>query len=76
MSRAKFDVGSAVPELVRVLAESQDYSEPRKKAAAALLHHVKKSREARDQVKRAIAGVALDPQRKEVKRFLDKLSNL
>jgi hypothetical protein len=76
MSQAKHDIGPAVPELVRVLASGQDYDHPRTEAAKALLHHAKKSREARDQVKRAIAGVVLDPQRKEVKRFLDRLSDL
>lgn len=76
MSRARFDIGPAVPELVRVLATSQDYDEPRKKAASALLHHAKRSPEARDQVERAIAGVALETRRKEVKRFLDNISDL
>jgi hypothetical protein len=76
MSRAKHDIGLAVPQLVRVLASAQDYAEPRKAAARALLHHAKKSRVACDQVKRAVASVKLDPQRKEVKRFLDRLSGL
>jgi HEAT repeat protein len=76
MSRARHDIGLAVPQLLRVLASGQDYAEPRKAAARALLHHAKKSRVACDQVKQAIASVKLDHQRKEVKRFLDRLSGL
>jgi hypothetical protein len=76
MSRARFDIGPAVSGLVRLLASSQDYDEPRKEAAKALLHHARKSPEARVRVIEAIAAATLDPERKEVKRFLDKLHGL
>ena len=76
MSRAKFDIGPAIPELMRLLGDSSDNDEPRKKAASALLNHAKKSPQACDQVRKAIRRVKLEPQRKEVKRFLDKLSDL
>jgi hypothetical protein len=76
MSRGRYDIGRAVADLVRVLASRQDYSEPRKEAARALLHHARKSPEARDHVIEALAVAKLDPERKEVKRFLDKLQGL
>lgn len=76
MSRAKHDIGPAVSDLVRVLAGGGEYSEPRKEAAKALLHHARKSSTGRDQVGRAVAAVALDDRRKEVKRFLDQLGEL
>jgi hypothetical protein len=76
MSRAKYEIGPAVSDLARVLASSQDYDEPRKEAAKALLHHARKSPEARDRVIEAIAVEKPDPKRKEVKRFLDKLDEL
>jgi hypothetical protein len=73
MSRAKHDIGPAVPDLVRVLTGSGEYNEPRKEAAQALLHHSRKSGACRDQVRRAVARVTLDARRKEIKRFLDQL---
>jgi hypothetical protein len=76
MSRAKHDIGPAVPDLVRVLAKDDEYNEPQKESAKALLHHAKKSEEGRDQVRRAVAKVTLDIQRKEIKRFLDQLGEL
>lgn len=76
MSRARYDIGPAVSDLARVLANRQDYNEPRKEAAKALLHHARKSPEARHRVIEALALVKLDPAQKEVKRFLDKLHGL
>jgi hypothetical protein len=76
LSRAKYDIGPAVPDLVRVLTTDQEYDEPRKEAAKALLHHARKSQGGRDQVRRTIAGVTLDSRKKEIKRFLDQLERL
>jgi len=67
------DIGPAVSDLARLLASRQDYDEPRKQAAKALLHRARKSPEARDRVIEALAIVKLDSARKEVKRFLDRL---
>lgn len=76
MSRARHDIGAAVPDLVRVLIRKDEYNEPQKEAAKALLHHARKSPEGCDQVRRAIAGKALDKQRKEIQRFLEQLDRL
>jgi len=76
LSRARLDIGPAVPDLVRVLSEGDDYDEPRKEAAKALLHHARKSPEGRKQVHRAVQGTALDPGRREVRRFLEQLGDL
>jgi hypothetical protein len=76
MSRAKHDLGPAVPDLVGMLTNGHEYSAPRKEAAKALLHHAKKSQEGRNQVRRAVAAVTLDVRKKEIKRFLDQLGGL
>jgi hypothetical protein len=76
MSRAKHDIGPAVPDLVRVLASRDEYNEPQKESAKALLHHARKSQEGRDQVRRAVTGVTLETGRKEITRFLDQLGDL
>jgi hypothetical protein len=76
LSRAKKDIGSAVPDLVRVLVGGDEYNEPRKEAARALLHHARKSPGGHNQVRGAVARAKLDSRRKEVKRFLDQLGEL
>lgn len=76
LSRAKFDIGPAVPDLVSMLVGGDDYNEPRKEAAKALLHHARKSPKARDQVRKEVQSVSLDTSRREVRRFLDQLGEL
>ena len=76
LSRAKLDIGPAVVDLVRVLSGGDDYDEPRKEAAKALLHHARKSPKGRDQVCKAVRSAALDTGRREVRRFLDQLGAL
>jgi hypothetical protein len=76
LSRARQDIASAVPNLVRVLVGGDEYSEPRKEAARALLHHARKSPGGRDQVRRAVAQAKLNTRWKEVKRFVDQLGEL
>lgn len=73
MSRGKHDIGPAVSELVRILAASDDYDQPRKEAASALLDYVKRSSEALRHVRRAIREKRFNLEQKEVKRFLEKL---
>lgn len=77
LSRAKYDIGPAVADLARVLAGgNDDYNEPRKEAAKALLHHARKSPEGCEQVRRAIRGTPPDAGRREVRRFLDQLGEV
>lgn len=59
-----------------VLSKHQDYSEPRKEAIKALLHHARKSRAGLDQVRQAAAAAPLDSSQKEIKRFIDQLGDL
>jgi len=75
-SRAKFDIGPAVSTLVKVLKPDQDYDEPAKEAAKALLHFARKSTQNRERVRAAVAKARLDPEHKVVQRFLDKLQEL
>ncbi len=76
LSRCKHDIGPAVPELVWLLTDPEEYNEPRKKAAGALIHYAKKSADNRDQVKESVREVNLDLKRKEIRRFLDELGSL
>ncbi|HND55861.1 MAG TPA: hypothetical protein PLV92_25770, partial [Pirellulaceae bacterium] len=73
MTRAKFDIGSAVPELVAVLQTPDAYSELLRAATGALLHHAKKSSDARSQVRAALAKVRLDLSLKPIKKFVDEI---
>ena len=74
MARAKHDMGAAVSDLVLMLAVNDDYDQPRKEAASALLNYAKQSKEAR--VRWAIRDAPLDVQRKEITRFLKRLGDL
>jgi hypothetical protein len=76
LSRAKYDIGPAVPDLVGLLTKEQDYSEPRKEAVKALLHHARKSRAGLDQVRQTAAGARLDSGKREIKRLMDQLGAL
>jgi HEAT repeat protein len=78
LSRSKHDIGSAVPDLVRLLKKeaNSDYSEVRKQAAGAILHHAKKSAANAIQVKQAVEGANLDSRRKEIHKFVNQLAAL
>jgi hypothetical protein len=76
MSRSKHDIGPAVPELVQSLKHDEDWEEPRRNSAGALLHHAKKSADNAQQVRRCVRRVRLDSRRREIKRFLEQLANL
>jgi hypothetical protein len=76
LSRAKYDIGPAVPDLVKALAGGGDYDEPQKEAAKALLHHARKSSKGCEQVRGAVRATTLDTGRREVRRFLDQLGEL
>ena len=76
ISRSKHDIGVAVPELVQLLADNDDWNDPRKNAAGALLHHAKKSTENREQVMQCLGVVQLDPKYKEIRRLQEGLVSL
>jgi len=48
LSKQRYDISDAVANLTHVLASADDYSEPRKMAAGALLHYAGKNDENRD----------------------------
>ena len=76
LSRSKHDIGIAVPDLVLLLADAGDWSEPRKQAAGALLHHARKSAHHAAAVKSLVAATRLDEHRQEIGRFLAGLAKL
>ena len=76
LSRHKHDIGAAVPDLVKMLTETEDYNKPRMNAAGALLHHAKKSTDNASAVKTSVRAVALAGNQKKIKRFLDELARL
>jgi hypothetical protein len=76
LSRHKHEIGSAVPELVQLLTDDEEWDGPRKNAAGALLHHARKSAANAKQVNERVKSVCLDLKRKEIKRFLEQLASL
>jgi hypothetical protein len=76
LSRFKHDIGPAIAGLARLLADRDEYNEPRKRAAGALLHHARKSAKNAAEVKQQVKKVGLDSDFKEVKRFLEQLGKL
>jgi hypothetical protein len=76
ITRAKLDISAAVPELVKALQHKEDWNEPRKNAAAALLHHAKKSAENAQEVRKLVRAASLDSKRKEIKNFLADLASV
>lgn len=74
LSRYKHDVSSAVPELVWLLTDTEEYNEPRKKAAGALVHHARKSPENTKVVKAQVQSVVLDKSRREIRKFIEELA--
>jgi len=76
LSKQRYDISDTVTNLAHVLASADDYSDPRKFAAGALIHHARKSAEDRDVVRRSVACESLDAGRKEIARFLNELGEL
>ncbi|MHC4405612.1 MAG: hypothetical protein ACYTG0_38695 [Planctomycetota bacterium] len=76
LSRHKVDIGSAIPELVWLLTDDEEYNGLRKNAAGALIHHAKKSPDNATQVTECARGVTLNQEDKEIKRFVDQLASL
>jgi hypothetical protein len=76
MTRAKLDISPAVPALVEALKHNEDWNEPRKNAAGALLHYAKISAENAKEVRKLAKAVSLDSKRKEIKNFLAHLANM
>jgi hypothetical protein len=76
ISRAKHEIGDAVPELVQLLADDEDWNDPRKNAVGALLHHAQKTRGNLEQVRRCLKRVRLDPENKQIHRFLEQLAGM
>ena len=77
ISRSRRDIGIAVPELVQLLADNDDWNDPRKNAVGALLHHAKKSSQNREQVMQCIKMVQLDLKKyKEIRRLEEGLASL
>jgi len=76
ITRNKQDIGVAVPELVQLLADNDDWNDPRKNAAGALLHHAKKSSQNREQVMQCLKMVQLDPKYKEIHRLQEGLASM
>lgn len=76
ISRSQRDIGIAVPQLMQLLADDDDWNNPRKNAAGALLHHAKKSSQNREQVLRSLQMVQLNPLNKEIRRFQEGLASM
>lgn len=76
ISRSQCDIGIAVPELVQLLADDDDWNGPRKNAAGALLHHARKSSQNREHVMQCLQMVPLDPKHKEIRRLQEGLAGM
>lgn len=76
MAQTFHDIGSAVPELVVLLADDREYNEHRKQAAGALLAYAKKSPENASKVRRRLRDVTIDPTLKENKRLVVTLARM
>ncbi|MGV3724319.1 MAG: HEAT repeat domain-containing protein [Actinomycetota bacterium] len=74
LSRKRYDIASAVPGLVALLALKDDVGDQYKNAVGALLHHARKSPERADAVAVAVAAADLDRDNKTVRRLLDELT--
>lgn len=76
LSRSKHDISAAIPELIWLLADGEEFNEPRKKAAGAVLHHAKKSSTNAEAVKEQARAAALNLELKEVRKFISELNML
>jgi hypothetical protein len=76
LSRNKHEIGVAVPELVQLLTDDDEWNAPRKNAIGALLHHAQKSSANLKKVLQHLKKVQLDPKYKEIQRFREKLSSM
>ena len=70
----RHNIAPAIGALAHILASDDDYNAPRKRAAGALLYHARKSAENLKAVKGNLASVSLNPNYKEVARFLKQLT--
>jgi HEAT repeat protein len=76
LSRYKHDIAAAVPELVWLCSDKEDYDKPRKNAAGALLHHCKKSSQNCKAVRARVNETTLDTGRKEIRKFLSDIETI
>lgn len=76
ISRGKHEIGDAVPELVQLLTDDEDWNDPRKNAVGALLHHAQKASGNLEQVRRCLKAVRLDPKYKQIQRFQEQLAGM
>jgi hypothetical protein len=76
LSRHKHDIGPAVPELVEMLTDNEEWSGPRKNAIGALLHHARKSTYNAQLVEQCVSRANLNLKIKEIPRFLEILARL
>ena len=76
LAQSKHDIEFAVPELVRFLSDDDDWSDPRRNAASALLSYAKKSRVNAARLKAAMSRAGVNESCKSVKQFLAALARL
>lgn len=76
ISRNKQEIGAAIPELVGLLTDDEGWNDPRKNALGALLHHAQKTPDNREQVRRCLQAVELDPTCKQIQRFQKQLAEM
>jgi hypothetical protein len=74
LSRKRYDIASAVPELVALLGLKDDVGDQYKNAVGALLHHARKAPEHARAVAAAVSAADLDGENKTVRRLLDELA--
>lgn len=76
ISRSKQEIGAAIPELAGLLTDDEGWKDPRKNALGALLHHAQKTPDNREQVRRCLHAVELDPTCKLIQRFQKQLAEM
>lgn len=76
ISRGKHDIGVAVPGLVQLLNDDEDWNDPRKNAVGALLNHAQKASANLGQVRRCLKMVRLDPKYKQIQQFQEQLAGM
>jgi hypothetical protein len=76
LSRNSHEISSAVPELVWLLTDDEEYNEPRKNAVGALLHHGRKSPANAGKIKDHLDNVVLDETFNEIRKFVAQFGKL
>lgn len=76
LSRSKHDITAAIPDLIWLLTDKEEYNEQRKKAASALLHHAKKSSANTKAVKEHAGAASFNLELNEVRKFVVELNTL